>query len=324
MNTATCSAKEIAAQLTALGFKPPILQVLGAVSKVCRDQFLSDLAHCSSGKDSDGSAHSRIERMLDCTSPEMVMAIEALGLKFSLEDLVAISRKIPVKFLTAVASAANSNHPRNSEAKDFLQELMRSPPSSHQELPRVQPSLPTPPPAEQVKGTSENKGEQNRQKVDQKEFRVAKVYGSGFAICFNAVDGKDGVPGIMVDAAVTAKEGNDWGNATHVMLNVREVCCVLAVFRKWRKSVEFSAHGRFNDKSFFLERQGQNFFCKITSRRNGNQGGVRAVQISAGSAHEVAMLFLEQLLLAYPNLPPSEVIEFARTINSEEIAQRAA
>jgi len=33
-------------------------------------------------------------------------------------------------------------------------------------------------------------------------------------------------------------------------------------------------------------------------------------------AIQVAMLFLEQLLLAYPNVPASEVLELARSVNT--------
>lgn len=147
------------------------------------------------------------------------------------------------------------------------------------------------------------------------DFRSHHVYGSDYALCFNASTSQDGKPTIMVDAAVAnGQRSYDWKNAIHIMLDVREVACVLAVFRKWRPAVEFSAHGKRNDKAFSLEWQGKHFFCKVAARMDHKP--VRAVKIMSHDAIQVAMLFLEQLLLAYPNVPPAEVLELARSVNS--------
>ena len=71
----------------------------------------------------------------------------------------------------------------------------------------------------------------------------------------------------MVDAAVsTGPKSYDWKNAVHVWLDVNEVGAVLAVFRRWRKGIEFGAHGSQNDKSFSIEFQGQHFFAKVSAK----------------------------------------------------------
>ncbi|MEC4718165.1 hypothetical protein RY831_03330 [Noviherbaspirillum sp. CPCC 100848] len=147
------------------------------------------------------------------------------------------------------------------------------------------------------------------------KFRSHHVYGSDFALCFNASTSMDGKPSIMIDAAAAnGQRSYDWKNAIHIMLDVREVTCVLAVFRKWRPQVEFSAHGKRNDKSFSLAWQGPHFYCKVSARMDHKP--VRAVKIMSHDAIQVAMLFLEQLLLAYPNVPASEVLELARSVNT--------
>lgn len=147
------------------------------------------------------------------------------------------------------------------------------------------------------------------------KFRSHHVYGSDFALCFNASTSMDGKPSIMIDAAAAnGQRSYNWKNAIHIMLDVREVTCVLAVFRKWRPHVEFSAHGKRNDKSFSLAWQGPHFYCKVSAKMDHKP--VRAVKIMSHDAIQVAMLFLEQLLLAYPNVPASEVLELARSVNT--------
>jgi len=43
---------------------------------------------------------------------------------------------------------------------------------------------------------------------------------------------------------------------------------------------------------------------------------MRAVKILPHDAVQVAVLFLEQLLLAYPHLPAGEVLALARAVNT--------
>ena len=154
------------------------------------------------------------------------------------------------------------------------------------------------------------------------KYRSHHVYGADYALCFNASVAPDGTPAVMVDAAAAnGQRSYDWGNAIHILLDVREIACVLAVFRRWRTQVEFSAHGKRNDKAFSIAWQGAHFFCKVSARVDHKP--TRAVKILPHDAVQVAVLFLEQLLLAYPHLPAGEVLALARAVNTIDDRQVA-
>lgn len=311
---------DIKAALTAVQLPMPGVPALVAISKAWRDTFCQHLADCVTGKDADGSKKKILEGLLSSLSPEVMTSLEKLGHRVELDVLVPIGLKFPTKFTSALTVALDAQHERNAEAKDFIAGLLVPPPPSA-----------APPPAEpQVPTGSDEPVLQPEPEMAQSaarggdQYRSAHAYGSGFALCFNATIGTDGKPGIMVDAAVSSGPRTyDWKNAIHIMLDAREVACVLAVFRRWRKSVEFSAHGAQNDKSFLIEFQNTHFFCKVMAKKAG-ANSARAVKILPVDAHKIAVLFLEQLLLAYPNLPAAEVIALARSVNEPASRETSA
>ena len=116
----------------------------------------------------------------------------------------------------------------------------------------------------------------------------------------------------MVDAAVSdGPKSYDWRNASHIWLDTNEVGAVLAVFRRWRKSIEFAAHGSQNDKAFSLEFQGQHFYAKLSVKKAGNHP-TRAVKIMPPDATAVSILFLTQLAESYPAIPLNELLATVR------------
>jgi len=321
MTTSLATARDIGAALIAIKLEVPPMATLGAIAKTVRTEFLDDLSSCVAGSDSDGAARVRLGHMLTCVSEQTIDQLKSLGIFATLEDLAYVSRSLPVRFISAVGVAADAANPRQKEAKGFLDGLFAKKPwaakaaaNGPRQPQRV--SAPSQPAARATTAPAAAPTPASSTVTAEREhnFRSAHVYGASFALCFNAVPHSDGSPGVMVDAAASCGPRTyDWPNAIHIMLDVREVTCALAVFRNWRKGVEFSAHGKMNDKSFVLERQGNFFFCKVAAKNF----GVRAVKILPVDAHKVAMLFLEQLLLAYPGLPSQEIIAMARTINEE-------
>lgn len=325
MTQLLATARDIVAALAGIGMDAPPVAILGAISKTIRAGFLGDLSSCVAGADQDGSARRRLEQTLGCMSMPTVDALNGLGIVATLDDLAHVSRLVPARFVSALGAAQDPSHARHAEAKSFLSEMFSAKPwaiASSASAPGVRESSPGSaeapvPAAHQACPDAAPENGASRFPIGEtgRNYRSAHVYGSNFALCFNAVPSGKGSPGVMVDAAASSgPRAYDWDNAVHIMLDVREVTCVLAVFRNWRKGVEFASHGKMNDKSFALERQGATFFCKVSAKNM----GVRAVKILAVDAHKVAMLFLAQLLLAYPDLPPTEVIALARTINEEQ------
>lgn len=309
---------EITAALEAQKLPKIDKTVISAISRTCRDDFLGHLAACVSGQDSDGTRRQYLQGLLCCLTDEARSALGAMQINPELNDLVLVATKTPARLASAIAAGHDPAHPRHAEAKEYLKSVLVPPPPPAAEIPPAQ----TPPaaaasPANQPPPDAPSGSPAEEPAPANGRFRSAHVYGNNFALCFNAGVGRDNRPGIMVDAAVSTGPRNyDWRNAIHIWLNENEVACALAVFRRYRKSVEFSAHGAANDKSFFLEYQDGNFFCKVVATK-APKDKTRAVKIIKLDANQVSILFLEQLLLAYPQLPPAEVLEQVRIINQE-------
>lgn len=321
------TVRDITAALTSLQLTATPVATLTAIAKTCREDFLSALAACVSGKDADGTERQKLCYILECTSEATIARLRTIGCTLPVEELAYLARKIPKRFLSAVAAASDPANPSASEARAFLGRLVRNPPSAAARAATGAPPAPAPAEPAQASAPTANEApvaEQAGQRQKAKEHRSVHVYGSKFALCFNAVAGQDGVPGIMVDAAVVTATARiyDWRNAVHLMLDAREVGAVLAVFRRWRKAVEFTAHGRMNEKAFSIERQDGHVYCKVSAKLDGGQG-VRGVQIQPLDATKVALLFTEQLLLASPGLPPAEVLATVRAAHQEPIGAAA-
>lgn len=304
------STKDIVAALTALRFAPPSTTTLVRIAKAAREPFLESLSACVTKRDDDGAHQQRLRAMLASASDETIGGLATRGISVSVEDLTPIAARKPNRFLSLLAAALDPANPRNAEACTVFAGF--HPNASPNTTPTEQGAAPAPvsvaeppPPAEPT--------------VRSKDYRSVHVYGAKFAICFNAVLGQDLVPGVMVDAAVVTATPRlyDWRNAIHIMLDAREVGAVLAVFRRWRQSAEFTAHGRMNDKAFVITQQDGGFYCKVSAKVENGQG-IRGVKILPLDVTKVALLFTEQLLLAHPGVPPTEVLATVRAAHHEQ------
>lgn len=330
-NPNLASVKDITAALASLKFEPPTLDTLVAIAVHCREPFLEALSACVAGRDEEGRNSLRLRSILQCTSPAAVRAVRDAGCQLPVAEMALLGVKCPKRFLSILDAVRDKTHPRQSEALEELARLAASPPSRN--LSPAAPANEAPPasapgarqdapPAPARERIGASMPAQSAPQAKPKDWRSVHVYGSKFALCFNAVTGQDGVPGVMVDAAVVTTQPRvyDWKNAIHIMLDVREVGAVLAVFRRWRRAAEFAAHGRMNDKAFSIEQQSGHVYCKVSAKVDGGQG-MRAVQIQPLDVTKVALLFTEQLLLAHPGLPASEVLATIRAAHSEGAPQ---
>lgn len=317
------TAKDVNAALKAIGLPEQPMPVLQAISQANREAFLERISHCVTRKDEDGKFRQWLDAVLDSVKEETLATVHGMGYTHvTLNQMARCAIGAPVRFSSAIKAASDPAHASHAAAKAYLDSLLvsaetpaapeaekpqqRAPLSSVPKHPDVQNAVDRPAPAP------------TRSPSPEAAYASHHAYGSNAALCFNAINGRNnGKPGIMVDAAVCfGGKTYDWQNATHLWLDEREVASVLAVFRRWRKGVEFNAHGSQNDKSFFLEYQGGYFFAKLTSKKT-PLSPVRAVKIMPPDAHKIALLFLQQLLAAYPDLPHSEVLNLARTVNEE-------
>lgn len=290
------TAREVAAAVSSLGYQVSH-DTLGAISRNCRDEFLEHLSRCVTSQDREGSSSKFISNLIRCLSPETIKRLKVISPGVTSDHIVPHATTKPTRLLSAIDVATNREHPRHEEAKSYLFSLFPIP---------DEPSNPAPSPAPVARAADK----EDSAGTD-KKFHSCHVYGSSYALCFNATSW-DGKPGVMVDAAVAnGPKSYDWKNATHLWLDTNEVGAVLAVFRRWRTSVEFSAHGAQNDKSFSLEFQGQHFFAKLSARKAASHPA-RAVKILPTDATAVSILFLTQLANSYPAIPVNELLQTVR------------
>ncbi len=318
---------DVAIALDRLNLPVPSRSEMEAISAVCRDQFRAALQACIDGNDVDGTQRSLLINVFFSLSPKVADALKHVGKVLSSEDLVRIALYRPTRFHSAITIVLQRGHEKRAEALSYLDHLVNHRPWQQEVLEgkpsacavRVpdhnEPELPSPPPVP-------DPGAEDGLSTEKKRaFRSHHVYGSDYALCFNVSSSPDGTPSVMVDASSVISSGSyDWDNALHIMLDVREVGSVLAVFRKRRKEVEFRSHGRRRDKSFALVNQGGHFFCRVSA--GVSKKPVRSVKILPHDALKVSLIFMEQLLLAYKHLPSNEVMALAMAVN--EVNDHAA
>lgn len=307
--TALATAREVSAAIASLGYQVSA-ETLAAISRNCRDEFLEHLSRCVTDQDADGSARKAIDNLLRALSPDSLKKLQVVVPDATIDMIVPVVRTVPVRLLSAISAAADPAHENHEKAKSYLRSAFATlPPPPAQNPPPAEPQptrtgFATPPPSSPSASPAAAPG-------TQKDYKSVHVYGGNYALCFNAGEW-EGKPGIMVDAAASdGPKSYDWKNATHIWLNVNEIGAVLAVFRRWRKGVEFNAHGAQNDKSFFIEFQGQHFFAKATAKKAAAHP-TRGVKILPTDATAVSILFLHQLGSAYPAIPLQELLATVR------------
>lgn len=198
------------------------------------------------------------------------------------ESMKRVAYSKLVRFASAMDILRDSEHPKRSEALVFLASCQAPLPMPHSV------------PAEKVPADPP------------KQFRSEHVYGSNHALCWNAIAGKDGVPGIMLDAANSQGNGYDWGRAAHLWFNISEVMAIYAVLRRAVSKCDFHGHGARHEKSFSLEHQKQWLYCRVADGRT-----LYGVRIPPVDATRVAVICFEQMIQAYPNMPPAELTALA-------------
>lgn len=308
------TARDVSTAIQSLGFQATT-EVIGIISRTCRDDFLANLSACISGQDTDGANRKAIELLLRCLSPEITAHLQSVVPSVQIEAVVKLARTLPNRLLSAIEASVNPDHPRHIEAKKYLTKTFAQPSGTEQKQPTV--DLP---PAPELQHNPENQSRRsaphqapatNQTQETENKYESCHVYGGSYALCFNTGTW-EGKPGIMLDAAASlGPKAYDWQNAIHIWLNTNEIAAVLAVFRRWRKSVEFSAHGAQNDKGFSIEFQGQHFFAKASARK-AESHPARAVKILPGDATAVSIMFLKQLATAYPDVPLPELLATVR------------
>ena len=303
-------------------------ETLAAVQKNCKEPFLQHLACCVAKEDPEGKHKKYLETMLKCLDSQTLAHLQDIVPDATVDDVAVAAKSGPVRLMSVLGIALEPSNERYGEAVAWLKDIAGCSKAQDQgslAKAQVSPAPSEPPPARapepQQPPVRTGRAPDKPPEPDRSSqtYQTHHVYGSNFALCFNAAEWK-GEHGIMVDAAsANGTRSYDWKNAIHIWLPPQEVAAVVAVFRKWRKSVEFSAHGSQNDKSFALEFQSPHFFAKVSAKVE--VGKTRAVKIQPQDATAVSILFLRQLGEAYKGIPLTEILATVRaTLQMENAA----
>lgn len=299
---------EVVAAITSLGLSAEVPSLL-AISRHCKGEFLACLSLCVEQHDQEGRNKRFIQGLLKAIHSQTLAQLQEYVPEATIDTITMAAMKGPVRLMSAIEAARDDSNPRQKEALAFLRSIPLCPtpaaapeqtPSPHSTPPSGTENV-SPMPAVALRPAPDA--------TPTKKYDSYTVYGSSFALCFNATEWNS-IPGIMIDAAVQKGGSYDWKTAIHVWLSPVEVASSVAVFRRWIKEAKFDAHGAQNDKSFALEFQGSHYFAKVSAKVD--SGKVRAVKISSADATGVSILFLRQLGAAYKGIPLTELLATVR------------
>ena len=315
--TSFATARDVSAALITLGYQAST-ETIGAISRNCRDEFLDALSRCITDNDPDAVGRKLIDTLMRSLAPASVKKLQAIVPTATIDMIVPIARTVPTRFLSAIDAANEEGHARQEDAKAYLRSIFEAPAPADAppspppaETGTAQAKTPAPAPTPAAPSTRSAPSQPPVAAARDEKYNSVHVYGGSYALCFNAGEWK-GQPGVMVDAAASSgPKTYDWENALHIWLDLNEVGAVLAVFRRYRKGIEFRAHGAQNDKAFSIEFQDTHFFAKASSSKAA-QHPTRAVKILPTDATAVSLLFMQQLVNAYPAIPATELLATVR------------
>lgn len=313
------SLKEVTQAVASVGLSITP-EVLAALQRNCKEPFLQHLSCCVAKEDPEGKHKKYLETIVKCLDSQTLSHLQDIVPDATVDDVAVAAKNGPVRLMSVLSIALEPSNERYGEAIAWLKDIAgcsKAPSQTVQPKPQVAPA-PSPPPPSAARASEPPVAPHTGADPSTQTFQSHHVYGSNFALCFNATNWK-GEYGVMVDAATAnGPKSYDWKNAIHVWLDPVEVAAVVAVFRRWRKSVEFSAHGNQNDKSFAIEYQSPHFFAKVSAKVDA--GKTRAVRIQPTDATAVSILFLRQLGEAYKGIPLTEILATVRATHQMENA----
>lgn len=139
------------------------------------------------------------------------------------------------------------------------------------------------------------------------------VYGGKGAICFQVSipRGSNDEWSIHIEGASGSNRRYDWASKINIRFNSAEIPLFLCVLLGFRKSLECTAHGAQNEKSFSIENQGDKFFVKVRAGQR-----TVAVPMTLGDSWWVGALFFS-FLTKMSNLSEDSVMRLLK-ITSEQ------
>ncbi len=326
--TALGSAREVIDAIGQLGLPLPTLVAMRAISKGCRAPFLDSLATCLTNTDPDGQHRRRLEQTLLCVGEATGSALEALGHPVSVEDRALIALSKPQRFLSALGPAADPGDPRHADAKAFLDGYLGKrgwePDGGAAE------QAPSPTPADVPSGpvpATPTVGDQpaapdvvSSPAGGAEDPTTMLVHGTLTALRFEALCEPQSGGGLRIVQAPMIAPRFDWEHAISVVLEPRQIAACLAVLRRWRGALRCEAGGGDTHQVFVLAPSGKRFRCGVAPANDTARVPLLGATLGREEAFSLAVLFLQQLMLARPGKAANQILAHVRATQSADPA----
>lgn len=331
--TSLGSTREVTSAIDQLGLPKPSREAILAISKACRDAFIASLGACLEGNDGQGEHRRRLEQTLLCVSEATGSALAALGHQIAVEDRALIALSRPQRFLSALGVAADPAHPRQTEAKAFLDGYLGTrgwcagaaepPPSPAPADPVPAEAPPTGTPASHSgnspEGPSAGAIVPSSVPAADEDPATILVHGASTVVRFQALAESQPRGCLRIEQARAIAPRVDWEHALCLVLEPRQIAACLAVLRRWRGPLCCEAPEGHSAQAFVLVPSGNRFRCAIQPAKEGARVPRLGVSLGREEAFSLAVLFLQQLMLARPGMSANEILEHVRAAHSASL-----
>jgi hypothetical protein len=318
------SAREVAAAIEQVGLPKPSRGAMQAIANGCRPPFLESLRACLRANDPDGRHRRRVEQTLQCVSGATASALTALGHEVAVEDRALIALSKPVRFLSALAAAADPAHLRHAEAKGllvgFVDTCSWSTSSPGQApSPAPAPAAAADNPATEVDPVGQpNAAVPSHAPVGVDDPSTILVHSTSTAVRFHALARFEPAGCLPIERVRIIARRVDWEHATSVVFESRQIAACLAVLRRWRTAFRVVVPGDNGGQVFVLAQIGNRFRCSIQAAKDAARVPRLGVSLGRDEAFGRAVVLLQQLMLARPGMPANESLGYVLTIQSTD------
>lgn len=316
MNTTTSpvTLKDVAHRVEQTLGQPIAPDVLQAIAKTCRDDFLVALDQCEQGKPNAPKVKEGLASFLACMTQENLEKLKPFVPDANLVVLAPVAKKQGRRLLEALSISSDASNPRRDGAEQFIRQLFpQTGPQATRERPRRESPASSRQPPEPPQGPSDEPSRRvSGNSTSPSRNDSMHIYGSNYALCFND-SVFNGRQGIMVDAAVSrGPRDYAWEDAIHIWLDPAEVAALLAVCRRFTDKAEFSNHGPQNNKSFLIEQQANGYFCRVACGGMSSHGA-RGARVVPKDMMSLTIFVSKVATKAYPDLSFEQLIETIRS-----------
>ena len=272
-------------------------EAINAIGEREADEFKRSLVVLADRTEGWQRKQDYIDAVFVACAPVTRAVVRHLGLEASIDQLLEISKTEGRAFRHAIRGMQDDSiSDERQTMRDYLLRVLRqsgcpsadlSENGGHQ-LPQgsvhdpaslnVDSDMPNrqgvvhPFPSRSMPSVSQRELENNNEAVQEidgsRDFESYHVYGNSAGICFSAgtTRGKKQQPTVWVEAAAKVNDKYNWNAKVSLQLSLSELPLVFGIFYGYIDAVTLEGHGKDNEKTFGIEKQGNKFFVRLRVR----------------------------------------------------------